>query len=122
MIANNFPFSYHQMFGLNSLKHNLLLNSKLSILLEMLIYKNEILFFWAPSGIGRETLVGGIRAACGSCQMLPHLLVVGAGNSDDPDPVGSGKRPSGDHGGGGQIGEEIGPPRCHRCLSDTNLA
>ena len=44
--------------------------------------------------------------------MLPHLLVVGDGNSDEPDPAGSGKRPSGEHrgGGGGQIGVEIGPP------------
>ena len=66
----------------------------------------------APYGIGREALVGGIRAARGSCKMLPHLLVVGGGNSDELDPVGSGRRPSGKHGGGGggQIGEEIGPP------------
>jgi len=44
--------------------------------------------------------------------MLPHLLVVGAGNSGDLDPAGSGRGPSGEQGGGGggQIGEEIKPP------------
>ena len=41
----------------------------------------------APSGIGREALVGGIKAARGCSQMLPHLLVVGAGNFDDPEPA-----------------------------------
>jgi len=44
--------------------------------------------------------------------MLPHLLVVGARNFGDPDPAWSGWKLSGEHGGGGggQIGEEIGPP------------
>ncbi len=40
--------------------------------------------------------------------MLPHLLVVGAGNSCDPGPVGRGRRLSGEHCGGCcAIGEEI---------------
>jgi hypothetical protein len=44
--------------------------------------------------------------------MLPHLLMVGARNSGDHGPTVSGRRPSGEHGGGGggQIGEEIGSP------------
>jgi hypothetical protein len=42
----------------------------------------------APSGIGREALVCGTKTARGGCQMLPHLLVVGARNSHDPDPAG----------------------------------
>jgi len=70
------------------------------------------MYIMAASGIDREALIGGIRSVRKSCQMLPHLLVVGVGNSDDPDLAGSGKKPSGEHGGGGgcQIGEEIGPP------------
>ena len=32
--------------------------------------------------------------------MLPHLLVVGAGNSGDPGPAGRGRRLSGEHSGG----------------------
>jgi hypothetical protein len=32
--------------------------------------------------------------------MLPHLLVVGAGNSYDPVPTGLGRRLSGEHSGG----------------------
>ncbi len=44
--------------------------------------------------------------------MLPHLLVVSAGNSRDPGPVGRGRRLSGEHSGGcgRPIGEEIGLP------------
>ena len=40
--------------------------------------------------------------------MLPHFLVVGAGNSDYPNPAGLFRRPSGEHGGGGggQIEED----------------
>ena len=53
-----------------------------------------------PSGIGREALVCGTGAARGRCQMLPHLLVVGAGNSGDPGPAGRGRRLSGEHSGG----------------------
>ena len=53
----------------------------------------------APSGIGLETLFGGTGAAREGCQMLPHLLVVGAGNSCDPGPVCFGKRLSGEHSG-----------------------
>ena len=66
----------------------------------------------APSGIGREALVGGTGAARGRYQMLPHLLVVGASNSRDPGPVGRGRRLSGEHNGGSgrPIGEEIGMP------------
>ncbi len=52
----------------------------------------------------------------------PHLLVVGAGNSGDSDPAGSGRRPSGEHGGhgGGQIGNEIGPLPLSPVSFDTN--
>jgi hypothetical protein len=66
----------------------------------------------APSDIGREVLVGGTGAARGRCQMLPHLLVVGARNSHDPGPAGRGRRLSGEHSGGSGrlIGEEIGMP------------
>jgi hypothetical protein len=44
--------------------------------------------------------------------MLPRLLVmVGAGNSDDQDPDGSCRRPSGERGGGGgPISGDSGPP------------
>ncbi len=50
-------------------------------------------------------------AALGRCHVLPHLLVVGAGNSHDQGPVGSYRRPSGERGGdGGSISGEIGPP------------
>ena len=43
--------------------------------------------------------------------MLPHLLVVGAGNSHKQGPAGSCSRPSGERGGGGDsISGEIGPP------------
>ncbi len=55
------------------------------------ISNDTINVYVAPSGIGREALIGGTRAARGRCQMLPHLLVVGAGNSGDPDPAGSGR-------------------------------
>ena len=78
------------------------------------VWESEILtsLELAPFGNGREALVRGTRTACGRCQMLPHLLVVGAENSGDPDPDGSGKEQSREQGGGGggQIGEEIGPP------------
>jgi len=33
--------------------------------------------------------------------MFPHLLVVGDGNSGNPDPAGLGMRPSGEQSGGG---------------------
>ena len=62
----------------------------------------------APSGIGREALVGGTGAARERCEMLPHLLVVGAGNSRDPaGPAGRGRRLSGERsvGGGRPIGD-----------------
>jgi hypothetical protein len=43
--------------------------------------------------------------------MLPHLLVVGAGNSDDHGPAGACKRLSGERsGGGGPISGQIGTP------------
>ncbi len=43
-------------------------------------------------------------------QEAPHLLVVGAGNSLDPDPARLDRRPSGGRcGGGGAIGGEIAP-------------
>ncbi len=43
--------------------------------------------------------------------MLPHLLVVGDGNSNDQGPVGPCTRTSGERGGGGgPTGGEIGPP------------
>jgi hypothetical protein len=45
MIVNSYPCFYHQMFGLNSSKHKLMLNSKLGIVIEMLIYINDIMFF-----------------------------------------------------------------------------
>ena len=66
----------------------------------------------APFGIGREALVGGTGAARGRCPMLPHLLVVGVGNSRDPGSDERGWRLSGEHSGGGgsPIGEEIGMP------------
>jgi hypothetical protein len=54
---------------------------------------------------------GGTRFSRGRCKMLPHLLVVGAGNSHDQDPAGSCKRPTGERGGGRRsISGEIGPP------------
>ena len=75
-------------------------------------------------GIGREAMVCGTGAARGRCLMLPHLLVVGAGNCEDPDPVGSGRMPSGQHSGDGgcQIGEEIGRPLLSPVSLDTNPA
>jgi len=45
MIVNIYLRSYHQIFGLNSPKHELMSNTKLGILLEMLIYINDLLFF-----------------------------------------------------------------------------
>jgi len=45
MIVNNYSCFYHQMFGLNSPKRKLVINSKLGILLEMLIYINDIFIF-----------------------------------------------------------------------------
>jgi len=44
MIVNNYLCFYHEMFMLNSPKHKLIFNSKLGIMLEMLIYTNDILF------------------------------------------------------------------------------
>jgi hypothetical protein len=51
--------------------------------------------------------------------MLPHLLVVGAKNSGDPDPAGSGRRTNGEH-NGDKSGEEIGPPPLSSLSFDTN--
>jgi hypothetical protein len=47
----------------------------------------NIIGYAAPFGIGREALVCGTRTARGRCQMLPHLLVVGADISCDPSPA-----------------------------------
>ena len=44
MIVNNYMYFYHQMCGLNSPNPNLTFNSKLDIMLEMLIYKNKLAF------------------------------------------------------------------------------
>jgi hypothetical protein len=50
--------------------------------------------------------------------MLPHLLVVGARNSDDQGPAEKGL--SGEHGdGGGPINGEIGPPPPSQVSLDT---
>jgi hypothetical protein len=43
MIVNNYPCFSHQIFGLNSPKHKLMFNSKLDILLEMLICTNDMI-------------------------------------------------------------------------------
>ena len=63
----------------------------------------------ATSSIVRA-LVCGTKTARGRCQIPPHLLVAGDGNSCDPSPVRlrqEAKR--GDGGGGGAIGGEIVP-------------
>ena len=70
----------------------------------------------------RPRIVGSERAhdCRKSCKKPPHLLVVGAGNSLDPGPARSGKRPSGGRcGGGGAIGGEIAPPSPAHVSFDT---
>ena len=57
--------------------------------------------FMAPSGIGREALVRWSHDCSREMPYAFHLLVVGARNSDDQDPAGSCKMPSGERGGGG---------------------
>jgi len=70
-----------------------------------------------PSGIGREVLVRWNRNCSRKLPGAPHLLVVGAGNSHDPDPARH--RPEAKRGARCRlqpIGEEI--VRCsrhHRC-------
>jgi len=51
MIVNNYPCFYYEMFGLISPTHKLRFNSKLGILLEMLIYINDVLSFSLNGGI-----------------------------------------------------------------------
>jgi len=50
--------------------------------------------------VGIQALVGRTGDARGGCQMLPHLLVVGASNSCYPGPAGLGRRLSGEYNGG----------------------
>jgi hypothetical protein len=60
MIANNYLCFYHQMSRLNSPKHYLICNSKLGILLEMLIYTNVLSFPLSKSGglfLGRDVVL-----------------------------------------------------------------
>ena len=59
---------------------------------------------------GPGSRIRGTREVWGNYMKPPHLLVVSAENSRDPDPVWPGKRPSGEQcGGGGAIGGEIAP-------------
>ena len=52
MIVNNCLCSSHQMFGRNSPNHKLMLNLTLDIMLEMLIYTNDILMILVFKGGG----------------------------------------------------------------------
>ena len=53
--CEQYMYFYHQMFGLNSPKHNLICNAKLGILLEMLIYRKKLSL---QSSKKRESLFG----------------------------------------------------------------
>jgi hypothetical protein len=66
---------------------------------------------------------GGTMNARGRWQMLPQLLLVGAGNSDDHGPAGSCRRLSGERGGaGGPISGEVGSlPPSHVALTPPGL-
>ena len=67
---------------------------------------------------GHRSRVRKTRVVWGNYRKLPHLLVVSVGNSADPGPAWSCKRPCGGRGGGGgAIGGEIAlPPPSHVSL------
>jgi hypothetical protein len=54
MIVNNYLCFDHKMFELNLPKHNLMFNFKLDIMLQMLIYINDIPSFSLKGGVLSE--------------------------------------------------------------------
>ena len=73
--------------------------------------------FRRPLASAARARSGGIGTTRRKCQMLPHLLAVGARNSEDRGPTRSCKGLSGERGGGGgPISKGSGSRRRHGCL------